>query len=470
MEKLLEQVEKEAIKAIARAMRNTSFYSLNHPTVRTNIEEISAAINHLLEDKREFVLKIVDGEIIADDRPLFDLGTGTANLVGACLRRGIESITFLAGLHTEEAAAFISVLVSDPKDLERQGGPASALALAGVRHIAMEKLHLSKGAAMEVEEGFAGQVAGEVYASALDVLRETTRQARMGVVPELDPTYQAVSSLIDSIILEQASALGLVAVKGRDEYTFTHVLHICILCLELGQSMGLSKEQLQQLGVCALLHDIGKIYIPLPILRKPTALNAEEFSIVERHPLYGALLLCRQEKAPSSAPLVAFEHHLHYDLSGYPRLSKARALNFYSLLVGPADVYDALTTDRPYRSALPPEQALEIMHAEASQFEPRILDRFTAMLGKYPPGSLVRLGNGDMAVVTKPNPQQISRPLVRIVEWREGQPRLAEKETDLSRRNGSGEAYEYSIDAILDPVAEKIDVCALTGGNPFCAE
>lgn len=459
-----EKPANHVVNALARAMRNTSFYASDHPLVRLNVEEASQTINWLLEKNREFVIKIVEGEIIADDQPLFDPSTGTANLVGACLRRGIESSTFLPGVSPEEVAAFITVLVSDPDELEERGGAASCLNKAGVASIKVERLLSPNDTKEPTESG------RKTYASALDVLRAAARRARTGASPEAGPTHQVVSDLLDSIMYEQTAMLGLISVKGRDEYTFTHALHICILCLELGSSLGLERDKLEQLGVCAMLHDIGKIFVPLPILRKPAALSREEFEIIQQHPMNGALLLCRHENAPAMAPLVAFEHHLHYDFSGYPAVSRRRDLNFYSLLVGPADVYDALTTDRPYRPALSPLKALEVMHSQASHFEPRILTRFTEMLGKHPAGSLVRLDDGRLAVVTRPNFKYIDNPFVRLLHWQGNQPLLEEAEFNLAAPDPGHSNQPHTIDSIIDPATLGLNVSALLGGNLYCTE
>lgn len=456
--------ERLVINSLARAMRNISFYAADHPLVRLNIEEATEAVNRLLETKREFVLKIVEGEVVADDQPLFDPGTGTTNLVGACLRREIESMTFIAGLSEEEVSALVNLLIMDPEEVQQRGGAAAALTRVGASHIRVERLLAPTSGEEETTE-----LGRKTYASALDVLRAAARRARLGASPESGPTHEVVSELVDSIMFEQAAMLGLVSVKGRDEYTFTHALHICILCLELGHSLGLDRPHLEQVGVCAMLHDIGKIFVPLPILRKPAALTQSEFEIIQQHPVHGALLLCRHENAPPMAPLVAFEHHLHYDFSGYPKISRRRDLNFYSLMVGPADVYDALTTDRPYRPALPPQQALEVMHQQASHFEPRLLARFTEMLGKYPAGSLLRLTDGRLAIVTRPNPRHAAKPFVRLLEFQDNNPVLLEGDVDLSARDADGKPL-FSLDSVLDPNPMGLNVTALLGGKLYCTE
>jgi HD-GYP domain-containing protein (c-di-GMP phosphodiesterase class II) len=466
MQKQQEQIGTQVVRSLARAMRNTSFYALDHPTVQANINEAVQAIKARLEGRRELVLKFAEGEVIVDDQPLFDLATGTANLVGAGLRRGIESITFLSGVEGGEVAYLISLLAADPAEIAQRGGVSGSSARAKAPHILLEKLQRQSGGGEVAGE----QIAQRLYVSAVDVLRATTRRTRLNMTVELGTVHRVIEELIDNIITEESALLGLISVKGRDEYTFTHALHICILCLELGYSLQLDNSQLRELGVSALLHDIGKIFVPLSLLRKPSSLTPEEFAVIRQHPIHGALLLCPMENCPPTAPLVALQHHQYQDQTGYPASKKAFSPILYSLMVGLADVYDALTTDRPYRPPLAPQAALEEIHAQASHFEPRLLSRFTQMLGKYPAGSLVQLSDGALAVVVRPNPRQTERPFVRRLEWEDAIPGLAPEEIDLAKPDASGKGFVISIERSLDAKKQGIDVCSLLGGNPFCTE
>jgi HD-GYP domain-containing protein (c-di-GMP phosphodiesterase class II) len=251
-------------------------------------------------------------------------------------------------------------------------------------------------------------------------------------------------------------------VKHYDEYTFTHGLHICILSIALAWTIPLDNELLKELGISALLHDVGKIRVPLEILRKPGALTDEEFALVRRHPVDGALILAAQEEVPEVAPVVAFEHHLQPDLRGYPVLKRPRELNLFSLIVSIADVYDALTTERPYRPPLAPHEALALMHGgEAGSFEPRLLGRFTEMLGRYPAGTLLRLSDGSTAVVSRPNPRDAARPFVRRVIEDEANPIL-----DLEEINLAAAESPVGIDEVLDPAAARVDVARLLRESP----
>jgi HD-GYP domain-containing protein (c-di-GMP phosphodiesterase class II) len=175
----------------------------------------------------------------------------------------------------------------------------------------------------------------------------------------------------------------LLSIKRHDEYTFQHSLNICILALALGMAMGLDRPRLHELGLAAFLHDVGKAWVPLEVLRKPGPLGEDEFALIQRHPVSGAVYLDQQPGVPPAAAVVAFQHHLRHDQSGYPKLRWPHSPNAYSLVVGIADAYDALTSERPYRRTLGPEEALTLMlDTPPGQFEPRMLDLFAEMLGK----------------------------------------------------------------------------------------
>lgn len=451
----------EVINALTRAMKNVTFYPAEHPMVAEMTSEAVRAVQEVVA-RGECLIKLIGGNVVVEDRPLFDMQGSIGSLVGACCNRDIDTITFVPGVKAHEVMELVNALTTDPAEVRGQGGAAAMLGRRGVTHISVDALRtLADGAGRERSLS----PVRETYAGALDVMRGAVSRARTGTPLNVEGAEHAVDRLIDSILREQSAMLGLVSVKNYDEYTFTHALHICILCLGLGHAIGLAPNRLKELGVAALLHDVGKVFVPLEILRKPDKLSPEEFKAIARHPIDGALILFRQERAPAVAPVVAFEHHIQRHGTGYPQVDGRWELNLYSLMVTIADVYDALTTERPYRPPLSPERALEMMHeSQREQFDDRLLGRFTDMLGKYPAGTLVRLSSGDLAIVSRSNPADASRPCVHVIIG-EGERRLLGRdEIDLAQRDPVTGGHLLNIDQVLDSVSEKVEVADLLGG------
>ena len=334
--------------ALARAM-NASFYDASHPVVRDVLTGLQADLTHYLAERPAFSVRFVSGYVIIQEVPLLSAYTPIGNLLGACHRRRVESILFRRGVTLEEMAHLLLVLVADPVQLEAEGGMDRALELRGVQHIVVEGQSERQGRDWRL-----------VHAAALDVLRGAAMGARTGQRIDTSGVREAVSEIVENVLGDRSLVHNLAALKHMDEYTFIHALDICVLSLELGRHMKLGQSELVELGAAALLHDVGKVLVPLEILRKPGPLDRAEFEVMSKHPVDGAAMLLREPELPETAPVVAFEHHMRYDLSGYPRTQWPRALNVYSLMGCIADIYDALTTVRPYRPPLPPVRALEL--------------------------------------------------------------------------------------------------------------
>jgi HD-GYP domain-containing protein (c-di-GMP phosphodiesterase class II) len=452
------------IGALAAAMRNVTFYAPDHPLVAAALPEAIGALAQLLEGEPEFTIKFVDGEAVVDDRPVLSSMKAMASLIGACSRRSMESLTFRKGITPDELLQLVGVLSTDPKDLLAAGGPSMALERQAVRHIVLERVH---EVGQEIQQAADVHGAGlalkprELYAEAIDVVRNALAEARAGTAIELDAANTTAAHLVDAVLRDSSTVLGLTSVKDYDEYTFTHMLHITLLCLALGHAIGLGHRYLRELGVSALLHDVGKVNVPLEYLRKPGKLLPEEFAAIQRHPVDGGLILNRHPEAPPVAAIVAFEHHMRADLGGYPKVRRARELNLYSLIVSVADVYDALTTQRPYRPPLSPWVALSVMHdLPRGTFEPMLLARFTDILGKYPAGTLLRLSSGELAVVSRPNPSDPARPFARCLREVEGVNALDRQEIDLAETDSATGEYLLSVAEVVHS-----EECAVNTGE-----
>jgi HD-GYP domain-containing protein (c-di-GMP phosphodiesterase class II) len=254
----------------------------------------------------------------------------------------------------------------------------------------------------------------------------------------------------------------LTAIKNFDEYTFAHSVNVCILSVALGARLGLPKKKLSELGYGALFHDVGKVKLPLEIINKPAELTEEEWEKIQKHPVWGVkILLSRRalDRFSLVAMVVAFEHHLKMDLSGYPQLSFKKDLNLYSRIVSIADVYDSMTSGRVYaKTPLTPDEALkQMMNQAGKSFDPVLLKVFINMLGIYPVGSVVLLDTGEVGVVIKSNPDQLSRPEVAIIADKNGKKEKVEM-IDLAGLHGKTGEYKRTILKTIDPRPYKLDI------------
>ena len=229
---------------------------------------------------------------------------------------------------------------------------------------------------------------------------------------------QAVSRRIVAEVLRNRRALvHLTEIRSHDDYTFAHSVDVCVLSVLVAVHLGYTEVKLQELAVGALLHDVGKTKIEPDLINKQTALDEDEMAIMRGHTMFGFdILRSYQGKMTLPSIHIALQHHEKYDGTGYPRGLSKDDIHEYSRIVSIADVYDAVTSDRPYRKALLPHEAYELMLFNGSQhFDPMILPLFLQRIAIYPVGTVVRLNTGDIGVVTSVPPEMPLRPTLRLI-------------------------------------------------------
>jgi HD-GYP domain-containing protein (c-di-GMP phosphodiesterase class II) len=223
--------------------------------------------------------------------------------------------------------------------------------------------------------------------------------------------------IIDEIISKKNVMINLVDIKSMDNYTYQHSVNVAVISLVLGVQLQLNQTDLYTLCIGALIHDIGKVLIPKEIILKAGPLTDEEFKTIKEHTTkgYDYLKGCLDISAP--ARIVALQHHEKMDGNGYPDNIKDKSINRFARIVAVADVYDALTSDRPYRKAMSPNDAVEyILSHGDSQFDYEIVMAFSKAVVPYPPGTLVKLSTGDIGVVINIFPNFALRPEIKIVK------------------------------------------------------
>lgn len=238
--------------------------------------------------------------------------------------------------------------------------------------------------------------------------------------------------LIDSLSSQKDILINIADIKMYDDYTFHHSLSVSIMSIAIGMELGLTNNMLNELGLAGLLHDIGKVAIPIEIINKPGKLTSDEFNTVKMHPVHAANHLKERNLVNDNIYRGIVGHHEKLDGSGYPNHLKGDEIHPYSRILAVADVYDALTSNRPYRIPSPPNEAIEfIMGGMGTHFDDRVVRAFLRKVAPYPAGSKVKLSNGEIAFVMKNYPDQPLRPLVVV----EGTNTMYDLSWDLSSLN-----------------------------------
>ncbi|MBS4032452.1 MAG: HD-GYP domain-containing protein [Clostridiales bacterium] len=245
------------------------------------------------------------------------------------------------------------------------------------------------------------------------------RQGQRKIV--LDNRFRPVlEKMVEDVLANKDVVINLSDIRNSDDYTFFHSVNVCTLCLLTGAGMDYSRTSLEELGVGALLHDMGKVCIDDKILNKNGSLTPEEYEEIKRHPALGFEILSQQPSISADSIKVVLQHHERCDGSGYPYKLTREDIHPAARLVMAVDVYDALTADRPYRSSMPPHLAIENISVCAGLYDESMVQHFFRHLAAYPVGTVIRLSNGDLGLVVKNHKGAPLRPVIRICKSGDG--------------------------------------------------
>lgn len=237
---------------------------------------------------------------------------------------------------------------------------------------------------------------------------------------ELALPLELVEKIIDEILDNKNMMINMIDLKVFDEYTFYHSVNVAVLSIVVGATLNLNRLELYKLGMAALLHDIGKVFVPKSILEKNGKLTDEEFAQMKKHSELGYSYLKDKYNIPVHSYVGVLQHHERYDGKGYPYGKKGEDISLFGRIISVADVYDALTSDRPYRKAMLPSEAMEyIMGNSGTMFDPQIVKIFLKKVAAYPVGTVVRLSNGWSGLVIENHEHWATRLTVKIIKKNE---------------------------------------------------
>ena len=397
----------EVLRRFASGVRGAQLYARDHPLVAKSVEGLLTALKPLLQQSPAVTVGIVAGQLVVADTPMPKASATMGELMKRLTDHQIERISFERGLTADETLAFMLAIAA----LSGKSGGETAWNFA---HIKVGRI----AAEDRRSDGVAGDMAAirRLYSGAVTAAQDVWDAAETEGAPDLPGALQAIDGLAEAVTQNRTAIVALTAMRNYDNYTFTHMVNVSILTMGQARALGIEGRLLREFGLSALMHDIGKVRTPKEILNKPEKLTDVEFDIMKRHVVDGAEILRRTPEMPILAPVVAFEHHLRNDGSGYPVGAHRTMLNLGTMLCSIADVYDAMRSQRSYQQAFPTDRILAVLQRnDGTQFDQNLVRRFVQLLGIYPAGNLVRLKTGEIAVVLQVHAPDPYRPRVRVI-------------------------------------------------------
>ncbi len=437
----------ELLRRFASGVRAAQLYAADHPLIGRNVEGLLAILKSLHNLQASVAIGIVGTQLVVSDTPMTKASQGMAELIKRLKDHKIERIAFERGVTADETSAFMHAVAGLGRAETSEAGWTFP-------HIRVGRITADE----HQSDGIAGDMAAirQLYSNAVAVAEVAWESALTEGQPDLPAALNTVEGLADAVTQNRTALVALTAMRNYDNYTFTHMVNVSILTMGQARALGIEGRLLREFGLSALMHDIGKVRTPKEILNKPDKLTDEEFVIMRRHTVDGAEILRRTPEMPILAPVVAFEHHLRIDGTGYPFGARRDGLNIGTMLCGIADVYDAMRSQRAYQQAHPTDRILAVLKRnDGTQFDQNLVRRFVQLLGIYPPGNLVRLTSGEVAVVTHAHAPDPHRPRVRVLISKDGA--HLDLPYDRNLWEGARHGEHDSIVAPVDPSEYGID-------------
>ena len=411
------RLAEDVVRRLAGAMRAAQLYAPGHPLVQRSLDALTDSVTQLLVDQQTIAVGIIEQEIVVGDTPIPRAMENFGELIRRLQQLEIERIAFERGVSGDQ----LSTLVLTVAHPERKPGQAAAGAapsdaaatLNALTHIRVGRISLD-----ERIEASSADVATirRLYGDSVGIASNIWDVTQQEGIPDPKATQQLVDNLAQAVAQNRTALVALTALKEYDNYTFTHMVNVSILTMAQARGLGVDGAMLREFGLAALMHDIGKVRTPKEILNKHEKLTDDEFAVMRMHVVDGAEILRRTPEMPPLSPVVAFEHHLRLDGTGYPIGVKRTALNLGTMLCSIADVYDAMRSQRAYQQSFPTDRILAVLKRnDGAQFDQHLIRRFSQLMGIYPPGNLVRLNTQELAVVLRVYAPDPYRPKVRVI-------------------------------------------------------
>ena len=455
------------IIALHGATRAIRLYPVENEAVKKALDDLTGVTTEILTREGEFELRVTSEFIFINQTRLrldLDNYASFTQILSVFRGAGVGIARVMPDVQPRDWLVFLSALQAPSSEAaeDRFVDVAERLTAGGVTLI-----EVGPPSGVDDDGDFrerAKEAAKRTYSQSVAATKDVINSVRMGRGVNLKKIKRVVQGIVDQILNEETSILGLTTIRDYDEYTFTHSVNVCIFSVALGRRLGLGKRQLYDLGLAALFHDVGKSRVPVDVLNKVEQLTDTDWRYIAAHPWMGLLTLFQlrgQQELPYRAMTVAYEHHMKCDLTGYPKNVRPRMLSIFSKIVAIADGFDAATSRRSYQTdPLSPAAVLAGMRDNPRRgLDSVVVKAFINLLGIYPVGTLVVLDTFELAIVhsANPNPEAVSRPIVRVVSDERGNIAYPGRNVDLTEQDQDG-AYLRTIIKTENPDRYGINV------------
>lgn len=379
--------EETFLRALSRLISDRELYPQKHPQIIADTLALETKLPLLFEKHTELIFVFIEDQIFINDQ-LMNNASNLPDILKIFRDRKIDALILRQGISWAEFESFLNGFLLSREEVPSKPNYCSL-------NIETKELLSGKGGPGKGPKDPSSLI--QNWSASAEQVKGTLKKERFGdeakmvqdIYMDWNTAQKALGSLVVKImnVLEkglfqnQKSFIPLADLKAFDEYTYVHAINLAILTMAQAESLNFSKDVIHAFGIGALLHDVGKTQVPLHILNKQGQLTPEEFDEIKKHPVRGAFILLQYPEIPRLATIIAYEHHLKYDGSGYPLITQKRIPHISSRIAAISDQFDALRSNRSYREALPPDKILDIMHeSRGTGLDPLLFDHFMVLL------------------------------------------------------------------------------------------
>lgn len=460
----LDKLGRELVNVLFATLKIASMYEPNNNRYIEQGNQLRLIMNKIFNQESDFTLNSKSGYIYLSDIRLKsnrESDDAMTYFLEKWRKLGISGFSFMESLDPRELDKFIFFISGFEPDEDSEANYrtiASRLNDLRIERISPIKYSFEEDELIDEDETKKIRVkARKVFFSALAVVQNNSQQVRNQNAVNIAKTKRAVQGLVDIILKDESAMVELTTLRNFDDYTYVHSVNVCVLSLVLGYHLGMDRKRLSQLGVGALLHDIGKMKLPVELINKPDTYDDNDWQLMRKHPIFGVKFLYKTralEETTGRASTAIFEHHVSYNGSGYPELLSRRMPALYARIVSIADTYNAMTSGRAYhrKTIMPDEVITNMVNRVGKDFDPLLLKIFINAIGIYPVGTVVTTSNDEIGIVSKNNPSNPENPEVKIIGDENGLFNKGDvKVIDLSKEAGVSitrmiDGEEFNID------------------------